>query len=277
MAPEVFYKKDHPVLYSDWVSGDPLESWTLHIPLKKRHVFLTDFAEFLLQIWTTPPPGHLTEQDQHYSAWLTRSLDRGLRRTLLGTARWGDAIDYLIMRSMIPAYSAEVEVDHYTGLGLAHGDLNAGNIMKDNEFHLTGVIDWDWMYAAPLPAVINHPWFIADIPGWNNFGVEDGETFENDRIFLENAIKQKETERQMSCTVSMLLRDSGKRFFFQSAFHYQGIHEEFVGMHCTRTEDNMRAAASQLDIVLDLYPDLVGIEGVQRAMDLIRKSSTAGN
>ncbi|KAJ5923848.1 hypothetical protein N7466_008035 [Penicillium verhagenii] len=135
-APEVFYKKDHPVLYSEWVSGNPLESWTLRIPLKKRHVFLTDFAEFLLQIWTTPPPGHVVEQDQHYSAWLTRSLDRGLRRTLIGTARWGDAIDYLIMRSMIPAYSAEV--DHYTGLGLAHGDLNAGNIMKDNEFHLTG-------------------------------------------------------------------------------------------------------------------------------------------
>jgi hypothetical protein len=46
------------------------------------------------------------------------------------------------------------------------------------------VIDWDWMYVAPLPAAIHHPWFIADTPGWNNDGVRVGETFGEDRAYL---------------------------------------------------------------------------------------------
>lgn len=40
------------------------------------------------------------------------------------------------MRSMIPDYAAEY--DEYSGLGFTHGDLNAYNIMKSDEFHLTG-------------------------------------------------------------------------------------------------------------------------------------------
>ncbi|BAE59179.1 unnamed protein product [Aspergillus oryzae RIB40] len=98
-APSVSFKAENPVLYSD-------------------------------------PPDFIPEQNPRYSAWLTESLDRGLRRTLTGTARWGDAIDYLIMRSMIPEYAGEY--DKYTDVGFAHGDLNAYNIMKDDDFHLTG-------------------------------------------------------------------------------------------------------------------------------------------
>ncbi|KAE8401048.1 hypothetical protein BDV37DRAFT_273937 [Aspergillus pseudonomiae] len=98
-APGMFFKAEHPVLYSD-------------------------------------PPGFMPESKPRYSAWLTESLDRGLRRTLTGTARWGDAIDYLIMRSMIPGYAGDY--DKYTDVGFAHGDLNAYNIIKDNDFHLTG-------------------------------------------------------------------------------------------------------------------------------------------
>ncbi|KAL2813134.1 hypothetical protein BJX63DRAFT_421429 [Aspergillus granulosus] len=81
-------------------------------------------------------PDLFVEEDCLYSTWLTESLDRGLRRTLRGTARWGSAINYLIMRSMIPDYAAEY--DEYSGIGFAHGDLNAYNIMKSDEFHLTG-------------------------------------------------------------------------------------------------------------------------------------------
>lgn len=136
-APDVFFKEKHPVLYAEWVDGEPLAIWNLDIPLPKRHLLLDDLAEFLLQLWTTPPPPNLVQaQVRPYSAWLTESLDRGVRRTLSGKARWGDPVDYLIMRSMIPAYASKF--DNYTGVGLAHGDLNANNIMKNDGFHLTG-------------------------------------------------------------------------------------------------------------------------------------------
>ncbi|KAL3482076.1 hypothetical protein BJX99DRAFT_81975 [Aspergillus californicus] len=136
-APSVFFNAEHPVLYSDWVSGDLLGIWNLQIPLLQGQGFLEDLAEFLLRLWTTLPPPDLTPVQNHvYSDWLIGSLDRGLRRTLTGSARWGNSIDYLIMRSMIPSYASEF--DKYTGVGFSHGDLNAHNVMKSDDFQLTG-------------------------------------------------------------------------------------------------------------------------------------------
>ncbi|KAJ6019504.1 hypothetical protein N7522_001571 [Penicillium canescens] len=267
-APNLYVAAEHPVLYSEWVSGNPLAVWNSKIPLLKRHILLDDLAEFLLQLWTTAVPSALApEQNCLYSVWLTQSLDRGLRRTLTGTAKWGNATDYLIMRSMVPKYAAEF--DKYIGVGFTHGDLNAHNVMINDDFNLTGVIDWDWMSVAPLPAIINHPWFIADIPGWNNDGVANGESFKEDRTYLENAIKKKELSRHLPLTVSTLLSDSGTRLFFQSAFHFRDIHEKFVKMHCPRTEKNIKSARSQLDTVLRLYPELGDSEDVQKLKDLL--------
>ncbi|KAE8344151.1 hypothetical protein BDV24DRAFT_160699 [Aspergillus arachidicola] len=212
-------------LYPEWVNGKSLKVWNSRIPLNRRQTLLEDLAEFLLQLWTTAvPPDFIPEQKSRYSAWLSESLDRGLRRTLTGTARWGDAIDYLIMRSMIPEYAGDY--DKYTDVGFAHGDPNAYNFMKDDDFHLTGVVDWDWISVAPLPAVIHHPWFIADIPGWSNDSVAEGESFGEDRSYLAKAIKNKEISRRLPVTVSTLLQHSGRRLFFQSAFHFKGIHEK---------------------------------------------------
>lgn len=136
-APELFVEAEHPVLYSEWISGKPLAIWNSQIPLLKRQRLLDDLAEFLLQLWTTPVPSALAQEKSClYSLWLTKSLDRGLRRTLRGSARWGNAIDYLMMRSMIPDYSSEF--DKYAGIGFTHGDLNAHNIMRNDEFHVTG-------------------------------------------------------------------------------------------------------------------------------------------
>ena len=127
-APNLFSKAEHPVVYSEWVDGEPPASWNSQILLIKRQRLLDDLAEFLLQLWTTPvPPTLVPAQALRYSVWLTKSLGRCLRRTLTGTVRWGNAIDCLIMRSMIPNYA--VEFDKYTGVGLPHGDLNAHNII----------------------------------------------------------------------------------------------------------------------------------------------------
>jgi hypothetical protein len=136
-APDLFVNEEHHVVYSEWVDGQPLAIWDSQIPLLGRQRLLEDLAVFLLQLWTTPvPPALAQEKSRTYSIWLTESLDRGLRRTLKGTGKWGNAINYLIMRSMISDYAAEY--DHYPGVGFAHGDLNAHNIMRNDDFHLTG-------------------------------------------------------------------------------------------------------------------------------------------
>lgn len=125
------------------------------------------------------------------------------------------------------------------------------------------------MSLAPLPAIIHHPWFIADIPGWNNDGAPKGESFAEDRLFLEDAIRKKELSQHLPPKVSTLLRDSGQRLVFQSAFHFRGIHGKFVKMHCALTEENIQAAKLQLDAVLSLYPEWIGLQEVQRIKDLL--------
>lgn len=136
--------------------------------------------------------------------------------------------------------------------------------------YVLGVIDWDWMSTAPLPAIIQHPWFIADIPCWSNNGVTEGEErFAEDSFFLENAIKKRQLALHLPPTVSTLLTNSRERFFFQSAFHFRYIHERFVNMHCAWSIENIEAASSQLGIVLRLYPQFEGLKGVQRVKDLM--------
>lgn len=124
------------------------------------------------------------------------------------------------------------------------------------------------MSTAPLPAIIHHPWFIADVPGWHNEGVGDGD-FTEDRVFLEDSVRKREIALNIPLTVSTLLKDSGKRLFFQSAFHFRDVHRRFVEMHCLLTEENKRAAREQLDIVLGLYPELADGEGVRNVENLL--------
>ena len=118
---------------------------------------------------------------------------------------------------------------------------------------------------APLPVIIHHPWFIADIPGWNDDSVLAEKTFSEDRAFLEAAIEKLEHVRDLPHTVSTLLINSGERLFFQSAFHFQRIHERFVEANCPWTERHIKAARSELDTVLDLYPELGEKDAAQRS------------
>ncbi|OAA80303.1 Protein kinase-like domain protein [Akanthomyces lecanii RCEF 1005] len=194
-APDIFVVEEDHIMYLDWVKGKPLSVWNLQIPRSNRHQFLDGFADFLLQLWTIEaPPEFVTDTRDSYAAWLTKSLDRGLRRTFNKTARWGNAVDYLIMRSMIPDYASKF--DKYTEFGFSHGDMNAYNILRAENFELTGVIDWDWAFVAPPPAVVHHPWFLADVPGWNNDGVSSHDRFTQDRAYLENKIAEEKTREE---------------------------------------------------------------------------------
>lgn len=55
-APNVYFQAECPVLFSEWVDGNPLAIWSSQtLPTVKRQRFLDDLAEFL-QLWTTPAP-----------------------------------------------------------------------------------------------------------------------------------------------------------------------------------------------------------------------------
>lgn len=133
------------------------------------------------------------------------------------------------------------------------------------------MIDWDWLYLGPLPSVIHHPWFMADIPGWKNDWVQEGQNFEQDREYLEGVIRNKEKERKLDSSISTLLHGSKDRMFFQAAISMPGIHEQFVETHCARTDANMAIANQQLQAVLTVHPEWEKHAGVQRIRAMMKE------
>lgn len=124
------------MLYSEWVSGETIGAWS-NIPLVQREKILDEFAEFLLQLWSTKvPAGPEQEGTRLYSVWLREMTDEIIREFLDGKPRFGNVVDYLIMRSMIPGYVGDL--DNYPDLGFDHGDLNASNVMLDDNFKIAG-------------------------------------------------------------------------------------------------------------------------------------------
>ena len=65
------------------------------------------------------------------------------------------------------------------------------------------------------------------------------------------------------------IREPG--FSFQSAFHFKGIHERFIAMHCQRTQENLETAKAQLDIVMPISLDLK-----QAALELMDEMTDKG-
>ena len=74
-------------------------------------------------------------------------------------------------------------------------------------------MDWDTSQLAPAPSAIQHALFITGIPGWQNDDVPEGMTFEEDRIYLENAIGELDANSQNPGRIEQLLRTSFERRF----------------------------------------------------------------
>lgn len=101
------------------------------------------------------------------------------------------------------------------------------------------------MVLSPLPAVIYHPWFIADISGWHNNGVTEDENFLT-IVFISKIQSETKSLHRNPLLQFQTLRNSGKILVFQSAFHFKDIYEKFVKAHCLLVQTE----ATQLDAAL---------------------------
>jgi hypothetical protein len=90
------------------------------------------------------------------------------------------------------------------------------------------VVDWDNSRFAPAPSAIQHPLFIADIPGWLNDDVPEEMTFEEDRVYLEHAIGKLDTSSENPRRIEHLLRTSFERQFLEMSLRNRKINDEYV-------------------------------------------------
>jgi hypothetical protein len=174
----------------------------------------------------------------NYRDWLTREVDKAIYRSAT-TSGWGDVVPFIQRRTAIDRL-----VPDQTSLKLAikHGDLNPLNVLV-NERGLTGsvhfilllkapkltlhrVIDWDTACVVPAPSAIQHPLFIANIPGINNDNVPEALDLSEDRAYLEDSIRRVSFENGSS--VADLLADSFERQFFELSLRNKKVNTEYV-------------------------------------------------
>lgn len=174
----------------------------------------------------------------NYRDWLIREVDKAIYRSAT-TSGWGDVAHFIRRRTAIDRL-----VPDQTSLELTikHGDLNALNVLV-NERGLTGlvhlilrleapeltlhrVIDWDTACVVPAASAIQHPLFIANIPGINNDNIPEASDLSEDRAYLENSIRRLSFGNGSS--VADLLADSFERQFFELSLRNKKVNIEYV-------------------------------------------------
>jgi hypothetical protein len=129
-------------------------------------------------------------------------------------------------------------------------------------------VDWDTARLAPTPSVIQHPLFIADIPGWLNDDVPRDMTFEEDRAYLEDAIGKLEAGSRSTGRVEHLLRTSFDRQFFELSLHNRRINNEYIQRRLKGTSLNRDAALKELEDFLSVNESMRTLPAV---LDLRRR------
>lgn len=115
---------------------------------------------------------------------------------------------------------------------------------------------------VPAPSAIQHPLFIADIPGWHNDDVPKHMTFEEDRAYLENAIGKLDAGSQTFGRIEHLLRTSFERQFFELSLHNRRINDEYVQQRFKDTKSNRYAALKQLEDFLSVHDSMRALPAV---------------
>lgn len=125
------------------------------------------------------------------------------------------------------------------------------------------MIDWDTAKFVPSPAAIQHPLFIADIPGLVN-DVPEGMSFHEDRLYLERAVRDQ--AGKLDCPevhdIPALLSSSFGRQFFELALRNKAINREYIARHLSNVEAEPTALSKQLEEVLLANPEWKNETGV---------------
>jgi len=208
----------------------------------------------------------------NYRDWLTREVDKAIYRCAT-TPGWGDVVPFIQRRIAIDRL-----VPDQTSLKLAikHGDLNPLNVLV-NEDGLTGsvqfifplnapkltlhrVIDWDTACVVPAPSAIQHPLFIANIPGINNDNVPENLDLSQDRAYLEDSIRRLSSGGDSS--VAELLADSFERQFSELSLRNKKVNTEYVKLRGETDTLGVKDLCHELQKAFHENPDWAGVSAL---------------
>jgi hypothetical protein len=175
------------------LDGKPLPSWPTIDVDKRKHV-LAQFVEIFAELEKHPFPAigslrHPEDQsigplmiDQFADAdeghvkllgpfstateYRYETVRRQLELVLRGEAHHANAVDsYLVHRYLlecVPWFTRQ-ELGSGSAFYLKHMDDKGDHILVDDDFNITGIIDWEWAQTTPKPEAFAAPMFLLDV------------------------------------------------------------------------------------------------------------------
>lgn len=122
---------------------------------------------------------------------------------------------------------------------------------------------------VPFPAAVQHPLFIADIPGWKNDNVPKSMTFEEDRRYLEDAISRLAAKSRLpiATRISDLLANSFERQFFELSLRNKHINREWIRCRNSKANIDVGLALEQLNAFVSLNMSMANHPSVTQVRD----------
>lgn len=132
------------------------------------------------------------------------------------------------------------------------------------------MIDWDTAKFVPAAAAIQHPLFIADIPGWLN-DTPEAMTFENDRKYLEDAICAlcMETGNPDIRHIPMLLSSCFERQFLELSLRNKAINVKYIDQRYASFKQNRTLIAKQLEEFIAAHSEMQNEPEVLKIQELL--------
>ncbi|KAG1733016.1 kinase-like domain-containing protein [Suillus paluster] len=249
-----------PYILLDWIDGRTLEWNARFPPPAARGKVLAQLAQYTADL--------LARTLMHANAqstlrWILRRIDPRLTRIFTGDLSAFDPIDCLIFRAMAEEKYFVPSLDTFP-FPLMHTDLNQMNVLVDDDFNITGILDWDeWACRLPLQCAVMCPAMIAV----GNDPLHD-EIFREDRlVFTEHftsAIHPSGLSDDIKARLPSLMIDDELQTF-QLSIGSKGVYAHWVTKYAVRSVHWVNAAIVALDLFVLAHPEMASLSGVLSA------------
>ena len=151
-----------PYIVLTWVPGKPLQ-WTNEIPARRedRNKVIRQVMQMITDL------AYATISENSYSGYehLVTMIDRQICRVINGQLK-DLALHNCLLHRALARRAIDPAMDSYQFM-ISHDDLAPENIIVDDNYNVTGIIDWGFARQLPLQFGLTYPRFLNIEPPWD--------------------------------------------------------------------------------------------------------------
>lgn len=151
-----------PYIVLTWVPGKPLQ-WTNEIPARRED--RNKVIRQVMQMTTDLAYATISENACSGYEYLVTMIDRQICRVINGQLK-DLALHNCLLHRALARRAVDPTLDSYQFM-ISHDDLAPENIIVDDNYNITGIIDWGFARKLPLQFGLTYPRFLNIEPPWD--------------------------------------------------------------------------------------------------------------